>query len=204
VPSPQTRKVIEASPLDPAANLAGALRAPSDRRSLGVVSWPEISKQFQKFALILRRTFPRPVPRGVYDHSPTPRSPRQRIAQKARAADRDRNAHAPRGRRAPSSVALGGRSRSPRNLFVARRHSDIGVHVRCREPWRPPPARARALFSSIRRARAASRGQSASPMKVAITPVRRWELRLHLLPLRRLGVPFVTTLHGRAGQPAHE
>ncbi len=59
MPSPQTRKVIEASPLDPAANLAGALRAPSDRRSLGVVSWPEISKQFQKFALILRRTFPR-------------------------------------------------------------------------------------------------------------------------------------------------
>jgi hypothetical protein len=81
VPSPQTRNVIEASPFDPAANLAGALRAPSDRRSLGVVSWPEISKQFQKFALILRRTFPRPVPRGVYDHSPTPRSPRQRIAQ---------------------------------------------------------------------------------------------------------------------------
>ena len=116
--STKTRKVIEASPFDPAANLAGALRAPSDRRSLGVVSWPEISKQFQKFALILRRTFPRPVPRGVYDHSPTPRSPRQRIAQKARAADRDRNAHAPRGRRAPSSVALGGRSRSPRNLFV--------------------------------------------------------------------------------------
>jgi hypothetical protein len=81
VPSPQTRKVIEASPFDPAANLAGAFCAPSDRRSLGVVSWPEISKQFQKFALILRRTFPRPVPRGVYDHSPTPRSPRQRIAQ---------------------------------------------------------------------------------------------------------------------------
>src|SRR6266516_780274 len=79
--STKTRKVIEASPFDPAANLAGALCAPSDRRSLGVVSWPEISKQFQKFALILRRTFPRPVPRGVYDHSPTPRSPRQRIAQ---------------------------------------------------------------------------------------------------------------------------
>jgi hypothetical protein len=75
VPSPQTRKVIEASPLDPATNLAGALRAPPDRRSLCVVPWPEISKQFQKFALILRRTFPRLVPRRVSDHPPTPRSP---------------------------------------------------------------------------------------------------------------------------------
>src|SRR5438128_9105076 len=60
VPCPQARNVIEASPLDPAANFAGALRAPADRRSLCVVSWPEISKQFQKVALMFRRTFPRP------------------------------------------------------------------------------------------------------------------------------------------------
>ena len=174
MPSPQTRKVIEASPLDPAANLAGALRTPSDRRSLGVVSWPEISKQFQKFALILRRTFPRLVPRGVYDHSPTPRSPRLRIAQN-RPEIRRASPMSPIGigTRAPAGRAKDPPRRTGRsfpiaaNLFrnfchLAWRHSHIGVHVRCREPWRPPPARARALFSSIRQARAASRGQSGS------------------------------------------
>jgi hypothetical protein len=81
VPSPQTGKVIEASPLDPAANLAGALRAPSDRRSLGVVSWPEISKQFQKFALILRRTFPRHAPHRISDHIPQSPFPDRNIAR---------------------------------------------------------------------------------------------------------------------------
>ncbi len=96
VPSPQTRKVIEASPFDPAAT-AGALRAPSDRRSLGVVSRPEISQHFQKFALILRRTLPRHSPLCVSDHSPTPvprgaedRSKSSR--NKARARHRDSSA----------------------------------------------------------------------------------------------------------------
>src|SRR5258707_10072029 len=59
----------------------------------------------QKFALILRRTFPRLVPRGVYDHSPTPRSPRQRIAQ-----NRPEIRRAPPlgiGRRAPDPQANG-------------------------------------------------------------------------------------------------
>ncbi len=53
VPSPQTRKFIEASPLNPAADLAGALRGLPDRRSLRVISGPEISQRRQKFALIL-------------------------------------------------------------------------------------------------------------------------------------------------------
>ena len=74
VPSPQTRKTVEASPLDPAADLAGALRGLPDRRGLRVVSRPEISQRFQKFALILRRTFPRHALLRISDHPPS-RSP---------------------------------------------------------------------------------------------------------------------------------
>ena len=70
VPSPQTRKVIEASPLDPAADLAGALRGFPDRGALRVVARAEIPQHFQKFALILRRTSPRHAPLRVSDHPP--------------------------------------------------------------------------------------------------------------------------------------
>ncbi len=72
VPSFQTRKVIEASPLDPAADLAGALRGLPDRRGLRVVSRSETSQRLQKFALILRRTIPLHAPLRVSDHSPAP------------------------------------------------------------------------------------------------------------------------------------
>ncbi len=71
VPSSKTRKVIEASPLDPAADVAGALRGLPDRRGLRVVSRPEITQRLQKFALIRRRTFPQRVPLRVSDHAPS-------------------------------------------------------------------------------------------------------------------------------------
>ena len=74
VPSPQTRKIVEAFPLDPAADLAGALRGLPDGRGLRVVSRAEIPQCLQKFALILRRTFPRPAPLRISDHPPS-RSP---------------------------------------------------------------------------------------------------------------------------------
>src|SRR5262249_16659676 len=64
------RKAIERFPLDPATNLAGALCALADGRSPCVVSRPEISKQFEKSALNLRRTCPRPAPDRVSDHPP--------------------------------------------------------------------------------------------------------------------------------------
>ena len=74
VPSPHTRKIVEAFPLDPAADLAGALRGLPDGRGLRVVSRAEIPQCLQKFALILRRTFPRPAPLRISDHPPS-RSP---------------------------------------------------------------------------------------------------------------------------------
>ena len=74
VPSPQTRKIVEAFPLDPAADLAGALRGFPDRGALRVVARAEIPQHFQKFALILRRTSPRHAPLRVSNHPPS-RSP---------------------------------------------------------------------------------------------------------------------------------
>ncbi len=74
VPSFQTRKVIETSPLDPAADLAGALRGLPDRGGLRVVSRPEMPQRLQKFPLIFRRTFPRHAPLRESDHPPS-RSP---------------------------------------------------------------------------------------------------------------------------------
>ena len=74
VPSPYTREPIKASPLDPPPDLAGALRGVPDSRGLPVVSRPELPQRFQKFALIIRRMFSRPVPLRVSDHPPS-RSP---------------------------------------------------------------------------------------------------------------------------------
>src|SRR5207244_3906558 len=71
---PQTRKVIEASPLDPAADLAGALRGFPDRGALRVVARAEIPQHFQKFALILRLTSPRHAPLRVSTHPSSPSS----------------------------------------------------------------------------------------------------------------------------------
>ncbi len=81
VPSHHARKVIERSPLDPATNLASAFCALTDRRTLCVVSRPEISQHFQKCALILRRMLPRHSPLCVSDHSPLPFPEVRRIAQ---------------------------------------------------------------------------------------------------------------------------
>jgi len=74
VPSPHTRESIKASPLDPPPDLTGALRGVPDSRGLPVVSRPELPQRFQKFALIIRRMFSRPVPLRVSDHPPS-RSP---------------------------------------------------------------------------------------------------------------------------------
>jgi hypothetical protein len=68
VPSSHARTLIDASPLDPAADVAGALCDFADRRSLRVISWPEVPQYFQEFALILRRTFPRHAPHHIPDH----------------------------------------------------------------------------------------------------------------------------------------
>jgi len=69
VPSPLARNIIQTSPLDPTADLAGTLRGFPDRRGLRVVSRPEISQRLQKFALILRRRSSQLVPHRVSDHS---------------------------------------------------------------------------------------------------------------------------------------
>jgi hypothetical protein len=53
VPSSHARTLIDASPLDPAADVAGTLCDFADRRSLRVISWPEVLQHFQEFALIL-------------------------------------------------------------------------------------------------------------------------------------------------------
>src|ERR1700680_2741863 len=70
VPSSGSRKIIETSPLDPAANLAGALRRFPDGCGLRVVSGPEIPECLQKFAWVLRRTFPQFAPLCISDHPP--------------------------------------------------------------------------------------------------------------------------------------
>jgi hypothetical protein len=75
VPSSHARTLIDASPLDPAADLTGTLRDFPDRRGLLVILWSEVPQCFQEFALILRRTFPRHAPHRIPDHIPNPRSP---------------------------------------------------------------------------------------------------------------------------------
>src|SRR5712692_7766818 len=72
------RNLIKRSPLDPATDLAGALRRLSDRRRLCVVLRPEVAQCFQKFVLILRRTLPRHARLRAFDHFPRSHSPRCR------------------------------------------------------------------------------------------------------------------------------
>ena len=81
VPSPHVGRIIWRSPLDPAANLAGAFRGLAHRRSLSVVSRPQISQQFQKFALIVGWTLARHAPHRVSKHPPLPCPEMRMIAQ---------------------------------------------------------------------------------------------------------------------------
>jgi hypothetical protein len=138
VPSPHARTLIDASPFDPASDLAGALRDLPDRRGLRVILWPEVPQSFQECTLILRRTFPRHAPHRVSDHIPQSPFPYWDIAR-----NRCRNkAHA----RADLTIGSGEASpgRSPRI-----RLADAGaifIHLLAVESIRPlalqlPPLR---------------------------------------------------------------
>jgi len=81
VPSPHARRLIYASPLDPAADLAGALRDFSNLRGLRIVLWSEVPQSFQEFALILRRTLPRHAPHRISNHVPRSPFPSGNIAE---------------------------------------------------------------------------------------------------------------------------
>jgi hypothetical protein len=84
VPSSHARTLIDASPLDPAADVAGAFCDFADRRSLCVISWPEVPQYFQEFALILRRTFPQHAPHRIPDHIPQSPFPDRDIGRNRR------------------------------------------------------------------------------------------------------------------------